>query len=42
VGAIIDGIALNVLFNPRGLTSEQREHYLRIAALATVQAAHEA
>jgi hypothetical protein len=38
----MDGIALNVLFNPHGLTSEQRERYLRIAALATVQAAHQA
>jgi AcrR family transcriptional regulator len=39
VGAIMDGIALNVLFNPHGLTSEQRERYLRIAAQAIVQAA---
>jgi AcrR family transcriptional regulator len=38
VGAIMDGIALNVLFNPHGLTSNQRERYLRFAALVTVQA----
>jgi len=41
VGAAIDGLALNSLFNPEVLTSEQRKRYLRIAAKEALQAARE-
>ena len=41
VGAVIDGLALNSLFNPEALTSEQRKRYLRIAAKEALQAARE-
>jgi AcrR family transcriptional regulator len=32
VGAIMDGVALNSLFNPDGFTDEQRKRYLRVSA----------
>jgi AcrR family transcriptional regulator len=41
VGAIIDGLALNSLFNPEALTVGQRKRYLRIAAKEALQAARE-
>ena len=41
VGAAIDGLALNSMFNPEVLTSEQRKRYLRIAAKEALQAARE-
>ena len=41
VGAIIDGLALNSLFNPEALTGEQRRRYLRIAANEALKAARE-
>jgi AcrR family transcriptional regulator len=41
VGAAIDGLALNSLFNPEVLTSQQRKRYLRIAAKEALQAARE-
>jgi len=41
VGAIIDGLALNSLFNPQGLTDQQRRRYLRIAAKEGLKAARE-
>lgn len=39
VGAIMDGLALNSLFNAEGLNSEHRRRYLRIAALEALQEA---
>lgn len=42
VGAVIDGLALNSLFNPEALTGEQRKRYLRIAANEALKAAQEA
>jgi hypothetical protein len=39
VGAIMDGLALNSLFSPENLTSEQRERFLRVAAQETLRAA---
>ena len=39
VGAIIDGLALNSLFNPEALSREQRKRYLRLAAKEALQAA---
>lgn len=41
VGAIIDGLALNSLFNPETLTHLQRKRYLRIAAKEALNAARE-
>ncbi|MBS1803202.1 MAG: helix-turn-helix transcriptional regulator [Acidobacteria bacterium] len=41
VGAVIDGLALNSLFNPEALTGEQRRRYLRIAANEALKAARE-
>lgn len=41
VGAIIDGLALNSLFNPEALTGEQRKRYLKIAANEALKAARE-
>lgn len=41
VGAIIDGLALNSLFNPEALSREQRSRYLRLAAKEALQAARE-
>ena len=41
VGAIIDGLALNSLFNPEALTGEQRKRYLRITAKEALKAARE-
>ena len=38
VGAIIDGLELNSLFNPEALTREQRARYLRIAATEALKA----
>lgn len=32
VGAIMDGLAMNSLFNPEGLTGEQRRRYQQVAA----------
>ena len=41
VGAVIDGLALNSLFNPEALTGEQRKRYLRLVAKEALQAARE-
>ena len=41
VGAAIDGLALNSLFNPEVLTREQRKLYLRIASKEALEAARE-
>ena len=41
VGAIIDGLALNSLFNPEALSREQRRRYLRLASKEALQAARE-
>lgn len=41
VGAIMDGLALNSLFNPEDLTAEQRRRYLRVAAQEALQAARD-
>ena len=41
VGAVIDGLALNSLFNPEALTGEQRKRYLHIAANEALKAARE-
>jgi len=41
VGAAIDGLALNSLFNPEVLTREQRKRYLRIASKEALEAARE-
>jgi AcrR family transcriptional regulator len=41
VGAIIDGLALNSLFNPEALTGEQRKRYLKIASNEALKAARE-
>jgi AcrR family transcriptional regulator len=41
MGAIIDGLALNSLFNPEGLTDEQRKRLLGIAAHVALQDARE-
>jgi len=38
VGAIIDGLELNSLFNPEALTREQRSRYLRITATEALRA----
>lgn len=32
IGAVIDGVALNAMFNPEGLSTEQRTRLLRLAA----------
>lgn len=39
VGAIMDGLALNSLFNAEGLNSAHRRRYLRIAAIEALQEA---
>lgn len=41
IGAFIDGLALNSLFNPEGLTDNQRERLLRVAALEALRDARE-
>ena len=41
VGAVIDGLALNSLFNPEALTGERRKRYLHIAANEALKAARE-
>jgi AcrR family transcriptional regulator len=41
VGAIIDGLALNSLFNPEGLSGNQRRRYLHFAALEALHGARE-
>lgn len=41
VGAVIDGLALNSLFNTQGLSSNQRKRYLRICAREALDAIHE-
>lgn len=41
VGAVIDGLALNSLFNPEALSREQRKRYLRLVAKEALQAARE-
>lgn len=41
VGAIIDGLALNSLFNPEALASEQRKRFLRLGAMEALRAARE-
>ena len=41
VGAIMDGLALNSLFNPEGLTREHRRRYLQITAQEALRAARE-
>ncbi|HEY2469600.1 MAG TPA: TetR family transcriptional regulator [Terracidiphilus sp.] len=41
VGAIMDGLALNSLFNPEGLTREQRRRYLQITAQEALRAARD-
>lgn len=41
MGAVIDGLALNSLFNPEGLTDEQRKRLLRVAAHEALRNARE-
>jgi AcrR family transcriptional regulator len=41
VGAVMDGLALNSLFNPEGLRGEQRKRYLRVAAQEALRTARE-
>jgi AcrR family transcriptional regulator len=41
VGAIMDGLALNSLFNPEGLMGEQRKRYLRVAAHEALRTARD-
>jgi AcrR family transcriptional regulator len=41
VAAIIDGLALNSLFSPEGLSGEQRRRYLQFAALEALQGTRE-
>ncbi len=41
MGAVIDGLALNSLFNPEGLGDEQRKRLLRVAALEALHDAQE-
>lgn len=41
LGAVIDGLALNSLFNPEGLPDQQRRHLLGIAADIALQDARE-
>ncbi len=41
VGAIMDGLALNSLFSPEGLTSDQRRRYLRVTAQEALQTTHQ-
>jgi AcrR family transcriptional regulator len=41
IGAIIDGLALNSLFNPEGLSNQQRKRFLQVAATEALQAARE-
>lgn len=40
MGAVIDGLALNSLFNPEGLTNAQRKRLLRTASLEALQDAN--
>lgn len=40
MGAVIDGLALNSLFNPEGLTDTQRKRLLRTASLEALQDAN--
>lgn len=41
VGAIMDGLALNSMFNPEGLTSDHRRRYLQITAQEALRAARQ-
>jgi AcrR family transcriptional regulator len=41
VGAVIDGLALNSLFNPEGLSRDQRSRYLQITAHEALEAVRE-
>jgi AcrR family transcriptional regulator len=41
MGAVIDGLALNSLFNPEGLTVKQRRRILRVAADEALRGAEE-
>lgn len=41
MGAVIDGLALNSLFNPEGLTDEQRKRLLRVSAYEALRDAQE-
>ena len=41
IGAVIDGLALNSLFNPEGLTDKQRSRILRVAAHEALRDARE-
>jgi AcrR family transcriptional regulator len=41
MGAVIDGLSLNSLFNPEGLTDEHRKNLLLIAAKVALQDARE-
>jgi AcrR family transcriptional regulator len=41
VGAVMDGLALNSLFNPEGLSESQRKRYLRVSAQEALQVARE-
>jgi AcrR family transcriptional regulator len=41
MGAIIDGLALNSLFNPEGLSDAQRKRFLQIASVEALQAARQ-
>jgi AcrR family transcriptional regulator len=41
VGAIMDGLALNSLFSPESLTSDQRRRYLHVTAQEALRLAHQ-
>lgn len=41
MGAVIDGMALNALFDPEGLTDQRRKRFLQIASREALEAASE-